>query len=451
MGDQDEEVAWDYTAGSIKPPVSKWLFLHATYHCIVCILGTGILGYPHATAAFGYIAATIFITFITIFSFYTTRILVNIQELGQTSYSDIADGLFGVGWAKWRVRPFLFVSFFPAVAVMILIGADALYKLIHLGRDLEVLPTKVCRLIMGAVVFVISLFPDLSEAWPVSVVGSVAAFLIVSYALAGSSLWIERCDSSEIAHHRDWAGLDQVFDIMSSFGTFMFGYGFQSIVPDITSSLHIHEKKERARQMMTAVKLSFGFVGPSYIVIACLGYAAFGMNVSPNVMDTIGIVMGNGPMYVIWAFIAVKTATEAAAYNQASFTLLRESFGLADRTNEDHLPAANTRAWTIEVTTRLIWTVGATMMALFIPYFDDLTAITSAVGFTPLCFILPMMFWNKKNEKTAPRWRVRLHYGFMVVFILIALIALTGAIGDLIIQMSGSGSSPENEVQCVAK
>ena len=182
--------------------------------------------------------------------------------------------------------------------------------MIHLGRDLEILPTKVCGVIMGAVVFVISLLPDLSEAWPVSVVGSVAAFLIVSYALAGSSLWIERCDISENYRHHDWAGTDPVFGIMSSFGSFMFGYGFHSIVPDITSSLHIHEKKERARQMMTAVKLSFGFVGPSYLIIACLGYAAFGMNVSPNVMSTIGIVMGNGPMYVIWAFIAVKTATE---------------------------------------------------------------------------------------------------------------------------------------------
>ena len=103
------------------------------------------------------------------------------------------------------------------------------------------------------------------------------------------------------------------------------------------------------------------------------------------------------------------------------------------------------------MTTRLIWTVGATMMALFIPYFSDLTAITSAVGFTPLSFILPMMFWNKKNEKNAPRWRVRLHYGFMVVFIMIALIALIGAIGDLSIQMSGSATSPESEIQCVAK
>ncbi|EJK63999.1 hypothetical protein THAOC_15312 [Thalassiosira oceanica] len=78
---------------------------------------------------------------------------------------------------------------------------DALYTLIHLGRDLEVLPAKICGVIMGAVVFVISLLPDLSEAWPVSVVGSVAAFLIVSYALAGSSLWIERCDRSENDYH----------------------------------------------------------------------------------------------------------------------------------------------------------------------------------------------------------------------------------------------------------
>ena len=137
MDDPDEEAAWDRgngqlasTAASIDPPASKWLFLHATYHCIVCILGTGVLGFPHATAAFGYIAATIFITFITLFSFYTTRILVNIQELGQTSYSDIADGVFGKGWAKWRVRPFLFLTFFPTVAVMILVGEQRFYSFI---------------------------------------------------------------------------------------------------------------------------------------------------------------------------------------------------------------------------------------------------------------------------------------------------------------------------------
>lgn len=459
MGDSDEEAAGDRengllasTATSIEPPASKWMFLHATYHCIVTILGTGILGFPHATAAFGYVAAVIFITFITLFSFYTTRILVNIQEIGQTSYSDIADGLFGPGWAKYRVRPFLFVTFFPTVAVMILIGGDALYTLIHLGRDLEVLPAKICGVIMGAVVFVISLLPDLSEAWPVSVVGSVAAFLIVSYALAGSSLWIERCDRSENDYHDGGTiGIDPVFNIMSAAGSFLFGYGFHSIVPDITSSLHIHEKQERVRQMMTAVKLSFSFVGSSYIVIACLGYAAFGMSVSSNVMDSIGNVMGDGPMYVIWAFIAVKTATEAAAYNQASFALLRESFGLANRSNEDHLPAANAGAWAIEMATRLTWTLSATILALFIPYFSDLTAITSAIGFTPLSFVLPMMFWNKKNEKNAPRWRVRMHYAFMVVFILLALMALIGAIGDLTVQMSGQGSSAEVEMQCVAK
>lgn len=142
---------------------------------------------------------------------------------------------------------------------------------------------------------------------------------------------------------------------------------------------------------------------------------------------------------------------QAAAYNQASFALLRESFGLANRSNEDHLPAANAGAWAIEMATRLTWTLSATILALFIPYFSDLTAITSAIGFTPLSFVLPMMFWNKKNEKNAPRWRVRMHYAFMVVFILLALMALIGAIGDLTVQMSGQGSSAEVEMQCVAK
>ena len=29
---------------------SKWLWLHAAYHCLVTIVGTGILGFPRATA-----------------------------------------------------------------------------------------------------------------------------------------------------------------------------------------------------------------------------------------------------------------------------------------------------------------------------------------------------------------------------------------------------------------
>ena len=102
--------------------------------------------------------------------------------------------------------------------------------------------------------------------------------------------------------------------------------------------------------------------------------------------------------------------------------------------------------------------MGATLVALFMPYFGDLTAITSAVGLTPLSFLLPMMFWNKKNETTAPRWRVRLHYAFMVVFILLSLMALIGAIGDrpykwaargpprLRCSVSPSNSAPQEEI-----
>ena len=65
-----------------------------------------------------------------------------------------------------------------------------------MGRSDELVSKEIWGWIMGAFVFSVSLIPDLSQAWPVSVVGSIAAFMIVAYAIAGSAGWLEQCTPS---------------------------------------------------------------------------------------------------------------------------------------------------------------------------------------------------------------------------------------------------------------
>merc|ERR1712032_1431560 len=96
-------------------------------------------------------------------------IVVEVQEVGQCTFSDIADDLYGKGWSNLRVKPFVYLNFFPTVAIMILIGGNGLYTRVQIGRQDELLSRNAWGVIMGAVVFLISLIPDLSKAWPVSV------------------------------------------------------------------------------------------------------------------------------------------------------------------------------------------------------------------------------------------------------------------------------------------
>jgi hypothetical protein len=58
--------------------------------------------------------------------------------------------------------------------------------------------------------------------------------------------------------------------------------------------------------------------------------------------------------------------------------------------------------------------------------------IFGAVALTPLSFIIPVILWSKKNKETAPTWRLCLHYMLMIIFIVFAILALTGAVYDLV-------------------
>jgi hypothetical protein len=70
-------------------------------------------------------------------------------------------------------------------------------------------------------------------------------------------------------------------------------------------------------------------------------------------------------------------------------------------------------------------------MDLLTTQFNDLTAITAAISITPLTFLLPVILWNKKHGSIAPKWRLYLHYLFLFLSVLTAVVALVGAVVEI--------------------
>ena len=94
------------------PKHSQHVWLHAFYHLIVAHIGTGILGLPHATSFLGWTGTVFFITGISAYCYYTARLLIDLQDHTQSTYSAVADAIMGPGFSNYTVRPAQYVNFF---------------------------------------------------------------------------------------------------------------------------------------------------------------------------------------------------------------------------------------------------------------------------------------------------------------------------------------------------
>jgi len=408
---------------------SNYMWVYAFYHSIVAIIGTGILGFPYATSYLGWYGGTIFITAASAFCYYTATLLIGLQQVGQGTYSEVADAIMGKGYSRYTVRPAQYLMFFPTVAIMILIGGQALSSIDLLVDGKQTLSLHTWTVIDACLVMVLSLLPDLNRAWQVSVMGALSALVIIGYCIGGSFVTMFDDAVSETVEFDRPSATDtsQTYTLLASFGDILFGYGFHAILPDIQASLQ-NRTKDSKKDTKKAVTLAFALSYPAYLIVALVGYAAFGYDVNSNLLKSLDDVLAKSAMCAVWIFVTFKTATEAAIYNQAAFTLARDTFGLTNDSDDiNHHPKNRM----LELMMRFVWVVLAALIAIYVPIFSDLTAITAAISIIPLSFLLPIIMWNKKHGATAGKWRLWCHYFALFFCVVLGIMILIGAIADV--------------------
>ncbi len=321
-------------------------------------------------------------------SYYTALLLSGVQEPDQKTYMDIAKavGLNG-GWLLTCIQ---LCWFFPISAVMILLGGQAFATIdlmsqgatvTYLGGDCggyivdmtaSKLGMEIWTVVMGCLVLLLSMAKDMSSMWQISAVGTVAVFMIVLYSIVGSSIALSDDSSVPVTYNAKEcisSGDKYAAELLAAFGSFISGYGFHAVLPDIQTSLHETDSNNVHKVMKKAITAAFSIAFPSYFVIALLGFAAFGVSVASDLLLSMTLVLSKPAMYVVWVFVIIKTATEGAIYNQSAFIICRRIVGISKRS--------------YDVLFRFLWIVVATLVAMYIPFFGDLTAITGAVSVTP--------------------------------------------------------------------
>ena len=390
VGDEDDDVKDELpNVVSSSPTHDKWIWLHAAFHCLVTMVGTGVLGFPYAASWLGFGGAAVLIIAAASAAYYTALLLSSVQEPDQKTYMDIAKA---VGLRRgWRLLCFQLCFFFPTSAVMILLGGQAMATIdamsqgatvTYLGGDCggyivdttaSKLPRRVWTVIMGCLVLVLSMTKDMSSMWQISAVGTLSVFVIVLYSIVGSSVVLSQestVPNYDVQEECISTGDNYAAELLTAIGSIIFGYGFHVVLPDIQTSLYDTESNNIHKDMKKAITGAFSIAFPSYLVIALLSFAAFGVSVESELLLSLTLHLSKAAMYVVWVFVIIKTATEGAVYNQSAFIICRRIVGITKRS--------------YDVLFRFLWMVVSTLVAMYIPFFGDLTAITGALSVTPL-------------------------------------------------------------------
>lgn len=100
-----------------------------------------------------------------------------------------------------------------------------------------------------------------------------------------------------------------------------------------------------------------------------------------------------------------------------------------------HYPALDARPVLLRLTFRSFYVLLAALVAAVLPFFGDLMGLIGAIGFTPMTFVMPAVLWLVAM-RGRPLWERALNWTIVVVYTLIGVLALIGAIGQISRQAS---------------
>jgi vesicular inhibitory amino acid transporter len=415
------------TGGTTILARQPWLV--AFYHTTTSVLGAqAVVALPISFAYLGWVGGFLLLLVSAAVSFYSGYLLIGLQEEGQKTYSDIADSIMFPKFSHYFVRPIQLIIFFQVAVLVVLATAEVLLSLQETMGVHQSLSLNWWIVIAGFLIFCIVLTPDIAHMWPLSLLGTITAVVATILLVVGCGISIGNGSNDDVDYDRTPPTngatnerLQYTFGVLSSFGIIALVYGGHSVLPDVQVSLGCETTAVAKQQMTKGLKAAYWLIVPCYVSICAVGYLAFGSEVSDFVVNDLADYVSSEFLSVLDFVVLINGLALGAIYIQAAFTLIGDIFPRTFRKE-------GSSDWCRQLTMRFLFLALATFTAVALPFFGQLSALSGAIGFTPLTFVYPFLFWNRKHAKDASPWVLR---GNLLVAILYTLLGACGAIGAL--------------------
>ncbi|KAL0054435.1 hypothetical protein WJX82_008773 [Trebouxia sp. C0006] len=404
-------------------------WLTATAHVFTLALGSDVLGLPWAMSTMGWIAGPVLLSFLLWTSLYTSLLLV--EAYRNPSRTGTRNSTFPIAVQNLLGTS---ASYFCAMFQYIfMIGEDIGYT-ITAGISLRAVKRSQCfhrhpaetavseatghvicpasnnlfMLIFGGIQIVLSQIPNLHQTWLLSTISALAS---VCYALVCIGLSIGK--TSERGHPTgsimgtEASPAGKVWNVLNGLGSMAFAVQFGIMTLEVQDTIRAPPSEES--QMRKSIFSSMFFISGLKLAIGCLGFSAFGQQVPVNILTKSGTVGFFNPDWLIDVAnvcVVVRIMGSYQVYAQTFFAFL---------------------LW------RTTYVCLITLIAMLIPFFNDVTGLIGAVGLWPLVVLLPVQMHIKQAgiPKWQPRW-LALQFLSMACMI-ICVGAAVGSIAHIIV------------------
>ncbi|CAI8598919.1 unnamed protein product [Vicia faba] len=234
-----------------------------------------------------------------------------------------------------------------------------------------------------------SQIPDFHNTWWLSIVAAVMSFFYSTIALA---LGISKvAETGTVMGSLTGISIgtvtpaQKVWGVFQALGNIAFAYSYSFILLEIQDT--IKSPPSEGKAMKKAAKLSIGVTTTFYLLCGCTGYAAFG---------------DAAPVHLFGAY---------QVYAQPLFAFVEKEAGKKwpkiDKGFEVKIPGLPVYNQNIFMLVwRTIFVIVATLIAMLIPFFNDVLGVIGALGFWPLTVYFPVEMYiiQKKIPKWSRKW-----------------------------------------------
>ncbi|MCO5563556.1 hypothetical protein L7F22_017201 [Adiantum nelumboides] len=421
----------------------------ASAHIITAVIGSGVLSLAWSMAQLGWIAGPIVLLSFAVVTYFTSLLLADCYrspncETGKRNYTYMDAVRANLGGLQIVVCGV--VQYCNLIGTAIGYTITSSISMVAINRSNcfhKKGKNSACHvsnnpymILFGLIEIILSQIPDFNKLWWLSI---LAAIMSISYASIGLGLGVGK--ATETGH--SYGTLDgvsveersqKVWLVFQALGDVAFAYAFSMILIEIQDT--IKSPPPENRTMKKATLLGVCITTVFYMLSGCIGYAAFGNDAPGNLLTGFGFY---NPFWLIDlanACIVVHLIGAYQVFTQPVYAFVenwvKKLCPKSNFINKEHVVTIPKYGPYPLNLFRLIWrtafVVFTTLVAMLLPFFNDILGILGATAFWPLTVYFPIEMYiaQKRIDKWTREW-----IALETVSMICLVVSLAGLIGSI--------------------
>ncbi|XLR36439.1 hypothetical protein HN51_045780 [Arachis hypogaea] len=431
-----------------RPKRTGTIWMTSSY-IITAVIGSGTLSLAWSIAQLGWSGGLVVMIF-GLVTLYTSHFLANSYRAGDPitgkrnyTYMEAVENILGgknsIFCGIIQYANLYGTSIGYTIAAAISMMAITKTNCIHSSHAKKTCHVFGNRYIIwfGVIQLGFSQIPNFHKMRWLSILSSIMSF---TYSLIGLALGIaqvseNRAFKGTIAGAEAETHAKKVWAIFQALGNIAFAYSFSDILIEIQDTI---KSPLEVRTMKRATNLSIATTTTFYVLCGCIGYGAFGNSTPGNLLTAF-----DKPFWLVDIAnlaLIIQLVGAYQVYSQPLFAFVEERttkkweiIGKEHKVQIPFLPSYNLNIF--RIIWRSLYVVVSTLIAMLIPFFNDILGVIGALGFWPLSVYFPVEMYIK--QKKIPKWSGSwiLLQSLSIFCLLVTFAALVGSIVGVLLDL----------------